>query len=458
MQLHPGAVPLRPVEHTERKAPSVKKVQKASREGIFAISPRRRCGTAPASCLRQPLATVGEGPALQPAVRTALASDDTPILSVDPPTRARYLSGMVQRSPSSRLPFSLLGASRIVPLSAALLLASGCAGAVGEGEEGGEALYDPREVGGEYGALGLSAVPDVRCAAAPSAGPTRSWRHFGSRIVALQSPRHRGFDLVASSTAGAQLLSGEISYGLIDKSLEDERVDLFACIAGSWARLGTTITDDEGIFELALTGGSRLPIGMRDLFVSVQGDRTGTRFLAFVAPPGTALAVSDVDGTLTSTEEAFPLSLAFGGDVGLHAGAPAIFDGLAGRGYQPVYLTARGDIFTADTRAWLAAKGLPRGPLRLAPHLITLPGGDTVGLKADILEALNETGLAVEVGIGNRGSDVSAYQLTGLAGDRVLVKLPEYLDEVAGEIGAGRATGFDHYAALTELVSALPPR
>lgn len=343
--------------------------------------------------------------------------------------------------------------SVLAPL-ASLVLAAGCAASAAPGE----ADYDPREVDGSFGAIGINAVPDVRCNTAPNAGGTKSWRHFGSRVVALQSPKHRGFDLVASSTAGSQLLSGEISYGLIDKALEDERVDLFACLAGSWVKVGTTITDDEGGFRLTLSGDSLLPIGMRDLFVSVQGDRTGTRFLAFVAPPATALAVSDVDGTLTSSEDAFPLSIAFGGDVGLHAGAPAIFTGLSGRGYQPVYLTARGDIFTSDTRNWLAAKGMPRGPLRLAPHLITLPGGDTVELKAEILAALNATGLDVEVGIGNRGSDVSAYQQAGLPGGRVLVKLPEYTDEVQGEINAGRATGFASYVDLTGAVNALPPR
>lgn len=348
---------------------------------------------------------------------------------------------------------SLVATTRLAAFGA-LALAAGCASSAGPDE----ADYDPRELDGSFGAIGANSVPDVRCSGNPNAGGTRSWRHFGSRIVALQSPKHRGFDLVASSTSGTQLLSGEISYGLIDKSLEDERLDVFACLAGSWVKIGSPLTDDEGIFRLTLSGGSLLPIGMRDLFVSVQGDRTGTRFLAFVAPPSTALAVSDVDGTLTSSEEAFPISLAIGGDVGLHAGAPAIFTGLSGRGYQPIYLTARGDIFTADTRNWLAAKGMPRGPLRLAPHLITLPGGDTVELKARILSDLNATGLDVEVGIGNRGSDVSAYQQAGLPGDRVLVKLPEYADEVAGEIDAGRATGFASYLDLTDAVNALPPR
>ena len=40
-------------------------------------------------------------------------------------------------------------------------------------------------------------------------------------------------------------------------------------------------------------------MGLRDLYLSVVGDRTGARFVGLVAPSGTALAVSDVDGTLT---------------------------------------------------------------------------------------------------------------------------------------------------------------
>ncbi len=357
---------------------------------------------------------------------------------------------MKRTEPLSSLPPLLLVTGLVTGMVSGLV-AAGCASA---DQGSGEAEYDPRETA----LASVAGVPDVRCDAAPSAGAKKSWRHFSSNLIALQGAKHRGFDLVASSTGGAQVLRGEISYGLVDKALEDERVDLFACLAGRWEKVGTAITDDEGGFSLSLSGGALLPIGLRDLFVSVQGDRTGTRFLALVAPPGTALAVSDVDGTLTSSENAFPISLALGGDVGIHAGAPAIFEGLAARGYQPVYLTARGDIFTGDTRAWLAAKGMPRGPLRLAPHLITLPGGDTVELKAEILAALNATGLDVEVGIGNRSSDVSAYQQAGLPGGRVLVKLPEYAGEVQGEINAGRATGFANYVDLTGAVNALPPR
>jgi phosphatidate phosphatase PAH1 len=343
-------------------------------------------------------------------------------------------------------------------LSSLSVLAGLVLGACAAAENGGDVGYDPREADGAYGPIGVASVPDVRCAAAPNAGATKSWRHFSSRLVAVGSPKHRGFDLIVSSSATSQVLSGEISYGTIDKALEDERVDLFACRAGAWVSLGSALTDGEGAFRLPLSGASLLPIGMRDLFVSVQGDRTGTRFLALVNNPGSALAVSDVDGTLTSSENAFTTSLLTGADVALHAGATTAFSALVARGYQPVYLTARGDIFTQNTRDWLAAKGLPRGPMRLAPSAITLPGDATVAFKAGAMAAIKAAGYDVAVGIGNRASDVAAYAQTGLAGNRVFIKLPEFTSEVQADLTAGRATGFASYGDVASVFGSLPLR
>src|SRR6185436_16912107 len=154
--------------------------------------------------------------------------------------------------------------------------------------------------GGGTGGGESRAVPDVRCAGAPDAGPARDFRHLSSEIIAaLGDAKHRGIDLVASAVRATQTLEGWISYTIADKALEDEDVDLFACLEGAWTAVGTARTDDEGYFALALSGAARLPIGMRDLFVSVAGDRTGVRFLGYVAPEGTQLILSDVDGTLT---------------------------------------------------------------------------------------------------------------------------------------------------------------
>ncbi|HET7501447.1 MAG TPA: hypothetical protein VFK02_10605 [Kofleriaceae bacterium] len=289
----------------------------------------------------------------------------------------------------------------------------------------------------------------MRCAGAPNAGPPGEFRHFSSSLVAaLGDPKHRGLDLVTSAASPSQTLEGWISYTVADKALEDEDVDVFACRDAAWQKLGTARTDDEGHFVLGLSGADRLPIGMRDLFVSVVGDRTGVGFLGYVAPDGTRLIVSDVDGTLTSSENAFFETIALGLEPEARAGAAHAFDAVTAKRYQLVYVTARGNQYTADTRTWLADRQFPRGPLRLSPSFVTLPGGDTVDYKTRTIAALAAAGFEVAAGIGNRSSDVSAYGGVGVPADRIFIELPEFADEVQPLIDAHQAVGFASYDEL----------
>lgn len=313
---------------------------------------------------------------------------------------------------------------------------------------------DPVAVDPDEGASGGKAddgsvgIPDVRCEGTPDAGPKGKFRHFKSKLIAnLGDAAHRGFDLVAPASAGTQRVEGWLSYGLADKALEDEDVDLFACRAGEWQPLGRVTTDDEGKFSLALADGDRLPVGMRDLYASVVGDRTGTEFLGYVAPDGTQLAVSDVDGTLTSSENAYFETIALGIECDVQPGAPEAYQRATAQGLQLVYVTARGSKNTDTTRAWLDHKGFPRGPVRLAPGFVTLPGSATVDYKTSTVQAL-EDGLDVVAGVGNRASDVTAYTAAGVAPDHIFIKLPEFADELADDLASGAAVGFDSYDDL----------
>ncbi|MEJ7598281.1 MAG: hypothetical protein WKG01_10255 [Kofleriaceae bacterium] len=320
-----------------------------------------------------------------------------------------------------------------------------------------EVGIDPDEVATDdpTKADSASGLPDVQCAGAPDAGGPQGFRHFTSKITAaIADPRHRGIDLVATATA-TQELRGDASYGTLDKAIEDEYVDLYACRAGEWRHLGRTRTDDDGRFALRLTDTKRPPIGLRYLYVSGAGDRTGARFLGLVAPEGTALAVSDVDGTLSKSELAFGSTIIFGADIPMHDGAPAVFHEIAARGYQPLYLSARPRAWTEVSRQWFAAKGMPRGPVRFAPGFV-LPGSATVEYKRKTLEAL--AGFDLAVGIGNRASDVEAYQSVQVPAEHTFVKLPEYADELQPLIDAGAAAGFAEYAELDVLVDELPQR
>jgi LNS2 (Lipin/Ned1/Smp2) len=303
--------------------------------------------------------------------------------------------------------------------------------------------------GGSGSGSGSNLVPDVRCNGEPAAGPARDFRHLRSDLISeVGGPKHRGIDLVASSASATQTLAGRITYTIIDKDLEDEDVEIFACRGGAWSILGMARTDDNGAFALALTGDARLPIGMRDMFVSVVGDRTGARFLAYVAPVGTRLILSDVDGTLTSSENAFFETIVLGSEPDARAGAARAYAAAAAKGYQMVYMTARGNQYTAETRRWLANQGFPRGPLRLSPSFVTLPGGDTVDYKAQTASALAAAGLELAAGVGNRASDITAYGNAGIAADRIFIEVPEYLDEVQSQLAIGAAISFETYDAL----------
>jgi hypothetical protein len=310
----------------------------------------------------------------------------------------------------------------------------------------------------ERNAASPDSLPEVTCVGAPAAGPTKPWRHpFTSPLtVALGAPQHRGIDLIAGADVAVQQLRGEIRYGVVDKALEDENVDLFACHAGAWQAIGTTRTDGEGNFELDLSDVSRLSIGQRSVYVSVAGDRSGVGFVALVAPTGSWVAASDVDGTLTSSENAFPEALITQAPVAVQPGAPAALTALHARGYLPVYVTARGRVFTEATRAWLAAEGFPRGPLRLADSLITLPGSATVAYKSSVFSAIDGAGVKVTVGFGNRATDAEAYASAALAGENVFLKLPEFASECAPLIAQGEAVGFDSYVTLTPTLATLP--
>lgn len=299
-------------------------------------------------------------------------------------------------------------------------------------------------------------VPDVRCLAPPAVGEAHGFRHSGNKLAAsLGRPAHRGVDLIAVAGAESQEIAAELSYGLAGMAAADEDVELFACDDGRWHTLGTARTDHTGAARLVLTGAKRLPIGLRDMYLSSAADRTGARFLAYVAPRGSALVISDVDGTLTSSERAFALQLVYHSEIAVQRGAPAVFDKLVLMGYQPVYVTARPRSTTQLTREWLARVGMPRGPLRLAPHVL-LPGGAAAAYKTGTLQQL--AGFDLALAIGNRASDITAYTAAGVRADRIRVKLPEFASEVAHALATGKAVGFFAYSELDAFVETLPAR
>jgi hypothetical protein len=294
---------------------------------------------------------------------------------------------------------------------------------------------------------GPTGIPDIRCAIAPDA-PAIEPRHETSEWIARAGePRHRGIDLIAAESDPVQVIGGALAYSQVDKAIEDEDVRVFACTGDAWRSLGTARTDDEGRFALSLTGDARLPDGLRDLYIAAP-DGSGAWFLAFVAPDGARILVSDIDGTLTSSENAFPFSTVLSTSVGMQPGASAALARAAAAGITPIFVTSRGDLYTQSTRSWLDTHGFPRAPMHMSVPAITLPGKASIDYKRAVISPFVER-FDIAAAIGNRASDVTAYTEAGVAPDRIWIKLPEFADELTAPLSNHQATGFYAYDSLS---------
>ena len=80
-----------------------------------------------------------------------------------------------------------------------------------------------------------------------------------------------------------------------------------------------------------------------------------------VVPPGTPVVLTDVDGTLTTSENEEFFDLLSGTLPDVRPGAPQALQALAERGYHTIYLTARPEFLGTRTEEFVRARGLPPG-------------------------------------------------------------------------------------------------
>jgi phosphatidate phosphatase PAH1 len=288
---------------------------------------------------------------------------------------------------------------------------------------------------------------DTRCLL-PPAIKTAGFRHRRSKLIAKHgSPNHRGIDLIANEDDKVQTIEGKLAYGKLDKDVDKEDAELFACIDNVWKSLGVHTTDDDGRLALTLEGTSRLPPGMRDLYIGALGDGTGSYFVGYVAPRGTKVVVTDVDGTISWSENSIIKQVASRDhDIKHRPNAPQALSALP---YPIIYTTARGDAFIGITRNWLDKHGFPRGLLRLSKGLFAKPGESAIKYKTKTLKAIT---VPIAAGIGNRKSDITAYTAVGLTGKQIFIHLPEHQKEVRKDLDAGNAVGFADYLQLPKLL------
>src|SRR5690349_14222982 len=208
-----------------------------------------------------------------------------------------------------------------------------------------------------------AAMPACDGAGGPALGDKTGFNHFESKLTALLGDsNHRGRDEIFV-IGGTQTITGKFAYGVNDKDLEGEDVEVWAergC-KGAWDKLGVAKTNDDGRISFEVPKEKTLRGGRHRLRLVVAGDHTSTDLLVDVVPKHTKIFVSDVDGTLTSSETAEFPALLVGELPGAQPDAANVLSALAEKGYHPVYITARAERLNDRTHEFLKTKGFPRG-------------------------------------------------------------------------------------------------
>ena len=168
--------------------------------------------------------------------------------------------------------------------------------------------------------------------------------------------------------------------------------------------------------------------------VGLEGDPPPPRELLVACRPTTArIAVVDLDKTVVAS--GFHTVLL--GNPEPMAGSVDVLKRVAAD-HTIVYLTHRPDYFGPKSKAWLWASGYPRGPVLLSSVSSFLKGSGTY--KSDMIRGMKDTFPQVEIGIGDKFSDVEAYHANGLTSILIL-PVPEdpsskKLEELADKVDA----------------------
>ena len=300
-------------------------------------------------------------------------------------------------------------------------------GASAEGGSAGEAFAGAAGDIESAGAAGGSEAGPVTCAlpplcdAAPPPVAKRPFRHSAP----FGSANHRGRDSFFLS-GEAQWVLGNFEYGVaaLEAPLQDEEIDVYVLrdCGSTWAKLGTALTtrtvghyavegvsDAKGRLYFEIPQAKRLGVGRHRLRLVVAGDSTSTDAFIEIVPADAKIVVSDMDGTLTTNENAQTLALFTGTLPEANVGAPQVLNALVAKGYRAFYLTARPEWLVGVSRDFIAQRGFPPGILHTTLGGLGATGPAAAEFKSAELARVRDKGLALAFAFGNTSTDADAY-------------------------------------------------
>lgn len=250
---------------------------------------------------------------------------------------------------------------------------------------------------------------------------------------------------------GRKARTGQSS-GLTAIGLKDEPVSLwyYDPSASAWTTLGKTTTDAEGNYKLEPANAIVTEYG-RPVYSILEADGTCAEHYDVLLPPGSKLVLTDIDGTMTLSDEELFKQIDDGSYVPLqNESAELLMNTWSDKGYPIVYLTARPHEFRSETREWLAKEGFPVGAVITANSLV-FDDSAREYKRAWAQRMLEDYGWEVVAAYGNAESDIDAYEDVSIPKDITFI-----IGEFAGASGTVAIDNNDFSDHISDFVEQQP--
>lgn len=227
------------------------------------------------------------------------------------------------------------------------------------------------------------------------------------------APNHRANDVIVLEDR-EQIFNAKFSYGPLDFTLSEEKVDVFVMknnSKGEWQLYDCAITDSHGRLRYEVPASKRLPQGMYQIRMIVKCDRTYVDFYMCVLPPNTEAVVFSIDGS-------FAANISFSGnDPKVRAGSVDVVRHWQELGYLIIYITARPDMQHYKVTNWLAQHNFPLGMVFFSDGL----SRDPIKQKTDTLKNIVvNNSISLQAAYGS-SKDIQMYSSLGVPSNRIFI-------------------------------------
>lgn len=240
--------------------------------------------------------------------------------------------------------------------------------------------------------------------------------------------------------------------GLFGTNIAGEWVSLFKPYSdGSYDLLGRVKTDDKGAFAVEVNSDMKFTTGNSVIYSVLEGDGSCAVHGAFLWPKGTQIIITDIDGTLTLSDDELMTQISDQSyDPVENDSAAEMVQTWAAKGYMIVYLTSRPHIYRQQTRQWFFDHEIPFGGLITADSLVFDESAREYK-REQVNRIKNEYQWEIIAAYGNAESDINAYSDASISTDITFI-----IGENAGVGGTVPIANQDYSSHIANYINNQP--